>query len=150
MLIIVLGFAYYYLLSIYLHKKLLKQFIMISQNDKNYSSITHLSGFAGWFFPFGNILAPLVLWSVKKNESSFIDEHGKAAINFQLSIMLYVFLLAILCIPIAIFTLGIGIIAIIIGIIPAVLLKIALIILASIKANNGEDYTYPFTINFIK
>ena len=150
MLIIVLGFAYYYLLSIYLHKKLLKQFIMISQNDKNYSSITHLSGFAGWFFPFGNILAPLVLWSVKKNESSFIDEHGKAAINFQLSIMLYVFLLAILCIPIAIFTLGIGIIAIIIGIIPAILLKIALIILASIKANNGEDYTYPFTINFIK
>ena len=150
MLIIVLGFAYYYLLSIYLHKKLLKQFIMISRNDKNYSSITHLSGFAGWFFPFGNILAPLVLWSVKKNDSSFIDEHGKAAVNFQLSIMLYVFLLAILCIPIAIFTLGIGIIAIIIGIIPAVLLKIALIILASIKANNGEDYTYPFTINFIK
>ena len=124
MLIIVLGFAYYYLLSIYLYKKLLKQLIMISRNDKNYSSITHLSGFAGWFFPFGNILAPLVLWSVKKNESSFIDEHGKAAVNFQLSIMLYVFLLAILCIPIAIFTLGIGIIAIIIGIIPAVLLKI--------------------------
>ena len=123
---------------------------MISRNDKNYSSITHLSGFAGWFFPFGNILAPLVLWSVKKNESSFIDEHGKAAVNFQLSIMLYVFLLAILCIPIAIFTLGIGIIAIIIGIIPAVLLKISLIILASIKANNGEDYNYPFTINFIK
>lgn len=150
MLIIVLCFAYYCLLYIYLHKKLLKPFIMISRNDKNYSSITHLSGFAGWFFPFGNILAPLVLWSAKKNESSFVDEHGKAAVNFQLSIMLYVFLLAILCIPIAIFTLGIGIIAIIIGIIPAVLLKIALIILASIKANNGEDYTYPFTINFIK
>jgi uncharacterized Tic20 family protein len=123
---------------------------MISRNDKNYSSITHLSGFAGWFFPFGNILAPLVLWSVKKNESTFIDEHGKAAVNFQLSIMLYVVLLAILFIPIAIFTLGLGVIAILIGIIPAVLLKIALVILASIKANNGEDYTYPFTINFIK
>ena len=124
--------------------------IMITQNDKNYSSITHLSGFAGWFFPFGNIIAPLVLWTAKKNESAYIDTHGKSAVNFQLSLIVYGFLLAILFIPIAIFTLGLGIIAIIIGIIPAILLKIALIILASMKANSGEYYTYPFTIEFIK
>lgn len=124
--------------------------IMITQNDKNYSSITHLSGFAGWFFPFGNIIAPLVLWTAKKNESAYIDTHGKSAVNFQLSLIVYGFLLAILFVPIAIFTLGLGIIAIIIGIIPAILLKIALIILASMKANSGEYYTYPFTIEFIK
>ncbi|MBT8316297.1 MAG: DUF4870 domain-containing protein [Lutibacter sp.] len=123
---------------------------MITQNDKNYSSITHLSGFAGWFFPFGNIIAPLVLWTAKKNESAYIDTHGKSAVNFQLSLIVYGFLLAILFVPIAIFTLGLGIIAIIIGIIPAILLKIALIILASMKANSGEYYTYPFTIEFIK
>jgi uncharacterized Tic20 family protein len=123
---------------------------MITQNDKNYSSITHLSGFAGWFFPFGNIIAPLVLWAAKKNESAYIDTHGKSAVNFQLSLIVYGFLLAILFVPIAIFTLGLGIIAIIIGIIPAILLKIALIILASMKANSGEYYTYPFTIEFIK
>jgi uncharacterized Tic20 family protein len=123
---------------------------MITQNDKNYSSITHLSGFAGWFFPFGNIIAPLVLWSAKKNESAFIDAHGKAAVNFQLSILLYCILLAILFIPIAIFTLGLGVIAIVLGIIPAVILKFILIISASIKANNGEHYNYPFTIEFIK
>jgi len=123
---------------------------MVTQTDKNYSTITHLSGFAGWFFPFGNIIAPLVLWTAKKNESSFIDTHGKSAVNFQLSLILYGFLLALLFIPIAIFTLGLGIIAILIGIIPAILLKIALIISASIKANNGEHYTYPFTIEFVK
>jgi uncharacterized Tic20 family protein len=123
---------------------------MITQNDKNYSSITHLSGFAGWFFPFGNIIAPLVLWSAKKNESAYIDAHGKAAVNFQLSIILYCILLTILFIPIAIFTLGLGIIAIVIGIIPAIILKFILIISASIKANNGEHYNYPFTIEFIK
>ncbi|PHS53858.1 MAG: hypothetical protein COB01_03830 [Lutibacter sp.] len=121
---------------------------MITQNDKNYSSITHLSGFAGWFFPFGNIIAPLVLWSAKKNESSYIDIHGKSAVNFQLSIILYCFLLALLIVPIAIFTLDLGVIAI--GIIPAIILKIVLIISASIKANNGEYYNYPFTIEFIK
>lgn len=123
---------------------------MITRNDKNYSSITHLSGFAGWFFPFGNIIAPLVMWSAKKNESTYIDAHGKAAVNFQLSIILYCFLLALLFVPIAILTLGLGVLAIVIGIIPAIILKIALIINASIKANNGEYYHYPFTIEFIK
>ncbi len=123
---------------------------MTTQNDKNYSSITHLSGFAGWFIPFGNIIAPLVMWIAKKNDSTYIDEHGKAAVNFQLSIILYGFLLAILIIPITILTLGLGLIAILIAIIPAIILKIVLIISASIKASNGEYYDYPFTIQFIK
>jgi hypothetical protein len=123
---------------------------MTTQNDKNYSSITHLSGFAGWFIPFGNIIAPLVLWLAKKNESTYIDVHGKSAVNFQLSLILYCFLLAILILPITILTLGLGLIAIIIGIIPAIILKIVLIISASIKASNGEYYDYPFTIQFIK
>lgn len=123
---------------------------MITQNDKNYSTITHLSGFAGWVFPFGNIILPLVLWTAKKNESTFIDQHGKAAVNFQLSISLYVFLLIILFVPIAIFTLGLGVILIAVAIIPAIILKIVLIISASISASNGEYYDYPFTIEFIK
>ncbi|MCF6168359.1 DUF4870 domain-containing protein [Lutibacter sp.] len=123
---------------------------MITQNDKNYSSITHLSSFSGWFFPFGNIIVPLVLWSAKKNESSYIDIHGKSAVNFQLSLLLYGFLLTLLFVPIVIFTLGLGLIAIIIGIIPVILFKIALIIIASMKASNGEFYKYPFTIEFIK
>ncbi|WP_111708113.1 DUF4870 domain-containing protein [Lutibacter citreus] len=123
---------------------------MITQNDKNYSTLTHLSGFAGWFIPFGNILAPLVLWSAKKNESSYIDAHGKSAVNFQLSLIVYGFLLALLIVPVAILTLGLGLIAILLGIIPALILKVILIITASIKANNGEEYQYPFTIDFIK
>ncbi len=123
---------------------------MITQNDKNYSAITHLSGFAGWFFPFGNIIAPLVLWSAKKNESSYIDVHGKSAVNFQLSLIVYGFLLALLIVPIAIFTLGLGLIAIVLALIPALILKFILIISASIRASNGEQYQYPFTIEFIK
>ncbi|HEY9170387.1 MAG TPA: DUF4870 domain-containing protein [Lutibacter sp.] len=123
---------------------------MITQNDKTYSSITHLSGFAGWIFPFGNIIVPFVLWLAKKNESTYIDTHGKAAVNFQLSLVLYAFLLALIMIPLTIFTLGLGLIAVILGFIPAVILIIATIISASIKATNGEYYDYPFTIEFIK
>ncbi|MDO9595593.1 MAG: DUF4870 domain-containing protein [Lutibacter sp.] len=123
---------------------------MITQNDKNYSSITHLSSFAGWIFPFGNVIAPLVLWIAKKNESAYIDNHGKAVVNFQLSLMLYSFLLALLIIPITIFTLGLGLIAVILGIIPVIILIIVSVISASIKATHGEYYQYPFTIEFIK
>lgn len=123
---------------------------MITQNDKNYSTITHLSGFAGWFFPFGNIIAPLIMWIAKKNESTFIDEHGKAAVNFQISLILYGILLAILILPITILTLGLGLLAILLAIIPAIILKIVLIISASLTASNGNYYEYPFTIQFIK
>ncbi|MDP3312234.1 DUF4870 domain-containing protein [Lutibacter sp.] len=123
---------------------------MITQSDKNYSSLTHLSGFAGWFFPLGNIIAPLILWTAKKNESDYINEHGKSAINFQLSILVYCFLVALLIIPITILTLGIGLVAFLLAIIPAILLKIILIINASIKATHGETYHYPFSIEFIK
>ena len=124
--------------------------IMTTQNIKNYGTMTHLSSFAGYCFPFGNIIAPLVLWTMKKDESNFIDAHGKAAVNFQLSLLLYGILLAILIVPIAIFTLGFGLIALVIGIIPFFILKIILILYASMKANNGEFYRYPFTIDFIK
>ena len=123
---------------------------MITQNDKTYSSITHLSSFAGWIFPFGNVIVPFVLWTAKKSESTYIDTHGKAAINFQLSLMLYSFLLALLIIPLTIFTLGLGLVAVLLGIIPAIILIIATVISASIKATNGEYYDYPFTIEFIK
>lgn len=123
---------------------------MVTQNDKTYSSITHLSSFAGWIFPFGNVIVPFVLWSAKKSESAYIDSHGKAAINFQLSLMLYSFLLALLIIPLTIFTLGLGLVAVLLGIIPAIILIIATIISASIKATNGEYYDYPFSIEFIK
>lgn len=123
---------------------------MSTKNDNNFSSIIHLSIFAGWFFPFGNIIAPLVLWIAKKNESEFIDSHGKAALNFQISLYVYAILLTILIIPITILTLGIGLVAILISIIPILILQVVVIILASIKANNGEYYQYPFTIDFIK
>ena len=123
---------------------------MITQNDKNYSTFTHLSGFAGYFFPFGNIIAPLIMWTIKKEESTFIDHHGKSAINFQLSLLLYGFLLALLIVPITIFTLGLGLIALGLACIPYIILKFIVIITASMKANKGESYEYPFTIEFIK
>lgn len=69
---------------------------MITQQQKNVASIMHFSTFSKYFIPFGNIICPLFLWVFYKTNSSFEDENGKRAINFQLSMMLYGFILSVI------------------------------------------------------
>ena len=145
--------------------------------NKNMATLLQLSALTQYFFPLGNLIFPALLWSLKRNESEFVDYNGKQAINFQLSLFLYSFLLVIIAAPIFIYTLvsdmnfnivdngeffiedfSIGKITwlIMIGIIAGCIiggLKIAefvLILYASVKNNKGEKYNYPLTINFIK
>ncbi len=58
------------------------------QPDKTVASLIHVSAFSKYFIPFGNFILPLILWTAKKNDP-FVDEHGKQALNFQISIFLY-------------------------------------------------------------
>lgn len=143
---------------------------MNSKNTNNNAFLIHISAFAGYFFPLGGIIAPLIFWQVKKDESEFLDVNGKEAVNFNLSFMLYMFILGLSFIPFFIrsiinnidnlnhmnddfifdftsmfgFMGGISLIGIL-GI-----FRFVLIILAAVKANNGEAYKYPLTIKFIK
>ena len=140
--------------------------------------ILHLSTFSQWFFPFGNFILPLVLWSTMKKDSRFIDHHGRQAINFQLSLLVYTLVLAMIAIPIAMFTIfkhvpframvhdevyvgheltpenisGIAILAIMAAVVFC-FLKVAeffLVIYASVKATDGVEYEYPLCIPFIR
>ncbi len=148
-----------------------------TNNCKTLAALTHLSALSQYFFPLGNFILPVVIWSVSRRGSEFVDDHGKQAINFQLSIFLYSLVLAIIAIPILLFTIfknvpfsviadggefayhlspanitGIVIIAAI-AVMLFILLKVAeffLIIFASVRAANGEPYNYPFSIKFIK
>ena len=61
----------------------------ITKHQKNVSSAIHISTFSKYFFPFGNFIVPLIFWISNKNESEFVDENGKEALNFQISILLY-------------------------------------------------------------
>lgn len=143
---------------------------MALKNDNSNAFLIHISAFAGYFFPLGGVIAPIVFWQVKKNESKYLDEHGKEAVNFNLSFLLYTFILGLALIPFFFGTLfrvfenidhmhnefnfgfphlfgifgGISIIGLL------AIIRFTLIILASIRANNGEHYKYPFTINFVK
>ncbi|MEZ4817882.1 MAG: DUF4870 domain-containing protein, partial [Flavobacteriaceae bacterium] len=70
----------------------------IPENHKNIAAAMHLSSFAKFIFPFGNFLLPLILWSANK-EKPFAYEHGRQAINFQLSILLYSIVIGLICLP---------------------------------------------------
>ena len=103
-----------------------------------FSHLTALSAFIG--IPFGNIIGPLIIWLIKREEFPLVDDQGRESLNFQISMTIYTIVSFFLCF-------------IIIGflILPAVLLAdLILVIIASVKANKGEAYRYPLTIRFIK
>jgi len=103
----------------------------------------HLAGLGG-FVPLapilGSIIAPLIIWQIKKDWFAFVDEQGKEAVNFQISILIYALVAALLCF------LCIGFF-----LLPAVyIFDMVFLLIAAVKVNNGEHYRYPLTIRFIK
>ena len=111
------------------------------RQDRTLDATCHFLSFAGLIgIPFGNILGPLVLWAIKKDEMPSVNEHGKESINFQISMTIYTIIAGL-----SIFIL-IGIV-----LLPAIIvLNLVLVIIAGVKAANGEFYRYPLTIRFIK
>ena len=109
------------------------------QITRQWAMYVHLSALSGYLVPLGHIIAPIIIWSIKREGNSFIDVQGKESLNFQISMTLYTVILAILSI-------------VIIGLILLPLLFIVhltFIVIASMKANQGEFYRYPITIRFV-
>lgn len=113
-----------------------------SEKDvRMWNMLCHLSALAMFTsIPLANILGPLLIWQIKKKDFPSVDQHGKDAVNFQISMSIYAIVSWILCFVLIGFIL-----------LPAVLIAdLVFLIIASIKANNGEPYKYPLTITFIK
>lgn len=110
-----------------------------SNDERMWAMFAHLSALSGFIIPFGSILGPLIIWQIKKNEYAFVDDQGKEALNFQIT-MAIAFIVS--CILIFIL---IGIVLIwLVG-----LFDLIMTVIAAIKANNGERYRYPFTLRLI-
>jgi len=110
-----------------------------NKDEKMWAMLCHLSALAGFIIPFGNVIAPLVIWILKKDEFPHVDDQGKEALNFQISMTIY-------------FIVGAILILVAIGIVILPILGIfwlIMIVIASIKANDGEKYRYPFTIRLV-
>src|SRR4051794_35730178 len=65
---------------------------------RTWCMLCHLSALAGLLVPGGNVLGPLIVWLMKKDEGAEVDEHGKASLNFQISVFIYVAVLSVLAV----------------------------------------------------
>lgn len=113
---------------------------VLSESERNWAMLCHLSSFSGLIIPFGGIIGPLICWSSRRYESTFVDANGKNSINFQLSMLLYF----LVCVPLIFIFIGIFFM------IALLILRFICVIIASIKASRGEDYHYPLSIPFIQ
>ncbi len=89
---------------------------------------------------FTGFLGPLVIWLIKKDEMPFVNDQGKEALNFQITMFLA-------------FMVSFILIFVIIGLLLLPLLMVAnlvLSIIAAMKANEGVHYRYPFALRLIK
>ncbi|WP_375324258.1 DUF4870 domain-containing protein [Flagellimonas sp. GZD32] len=110
------------------------------RTDNTLLAVTHLTQLAGYAIGFGSLIIPLIIWLSSRDRVEGMDEHGKSIINFQLSLLLYIFI----SIP-AILLLGLGIL----GLIAAGILGFVLPIVNAVKAANGESPSNFMTIRFI-
>ena len=111
----------------------------ISSEERNWGMFCHLSALAGFIIPFGNIIGPLIIWLVKRDQFPFVNDQGKESLNFQISILIYIAVSAVLALLLIGFLLmaAVGVFCLI------------MVILASVKANEGVAYRYPLCIRFI-
>lgn len=111
-----------------------------TQEERTWGMIVHLSSLSGFLFGAGWIIAPLIIWLVKREEMPFVNQEGKKALNFQITMAIAAIISGILIIVLVGF----------VGLLAIAILQIIFPIMAGLKANEGESYTYPLSIPFLK
>ena len=108
-------------------------------DECNWAVATHLSGLAGYVVPFANVVAPLVIWLIKRDESSFIARHALAALNFQISMVIYLAIATLLTYVLIGFIL-----------LPAlIVLNVVAVVLAALRASRGGFRPYPLSLHLV-
>ncbi|MCD6327113.1 DUF4870 domain-containing protein [bacterium] len=113
---------------------------MDEKQARGWAMLSHLGTFAGVVIPFGNIIAPLVIWLIKREESAFVEDQAKESLNFQISWSIYMSIAGLL----TLILIGFVLVPI------AAIFGIIVVIIAAVRANKGEKYRYPLCIRFIR
>lgn len=107
---------------------------------RNWAMACHLAGLSAYIgVPFGHIFGPLLIWLIKKDEIPFVNDQGREAVNFGITLTIF-YVAAFIT---AFFLIGIPALLAL----PVVHLVIGII--AAMRASEGETYRYPFNIRFI-
>ena len=112
----------------------------VDEEIRNTAAVAHLSTFAGLVVPFGSVIGPLAVWLTRRDRGPFIDQAGREALNFGISIAIYGSVLVV-----AAFML-VGIPLLMVGVVAWVVLAS----LAAVKASQGQAYRYPLTLRLIR
>jgi uncharacterized Tic20 family protein len=120
--------------------------------ERNWAMACHLSALlVVTGIPLANILGPLIVWLLRKDQYQLVDEQGKESLNFQISMSIYALVglilsgllfVTILFIPLSVLTL------LLLGILGGA--DVVLVIIAAVNTSNGQHYQYPLTIRFLK
>lgn len=112
-----------------------------NRDERSWAMCCHLSALAMYIgIPFGNIIGPLIVWLIKRDEFAQVDVHGKESLNFQISMTIYMIIAGLMIIVV----IGIALLPLLF------VVDLILIVIASIKASEGEVYRYPFSIQFLR
>ena len=112
-----------------------------------WAMICHLGGLTGYVANgLGSIIVPLVVWIIKKDEIPEVDRHGKEALNFNITIAIYGLVLGV----VTFVTFGIAALFTVPLMLALVIFHLVCVVLAAIKANNGEEYRYPLCLRLVK
>ena len=112
----------------------------LSQDVRQWAMFCHFAAFFGLIFPFGNLIGPLIVWQLKKDLHPFVDDQGKEALNFQVSVALA----SVLCFLLTVGVIGFALLALVSG------GAIVLTAIAGIRANEGQAYRYPFSWRLLR
>ncbi|HUE61658.1 MAG TPA: DUF4870 domain-containing protein [Chthoniobacterales bacterium] len=111
-----------------------------SSSVRTWCILAHATALVGFLVPVaGHIVGPLIVWLAKRQDSPEIDAHGKESMNFQISMLIWNAIAAILIIVL----IGIPILILL------HILNIIFVIVASIQASEGKLYRYPLAIRLI-
>jgi len=112
----------------------------LTPDERHWGMFAHLSALAGFIIPFGSLIGPLIVWQLRKEEMPFVDDQGKEALNFQITVLLALLASMVLMVVLIGFLL-----------VPLVALAaLVLTVVAGIRANAGERYRYPFALRLVK
>lgn len=108
---------------------------------RRWGMLCHLSALLALVgVPLGNLVGPLIVWLMKKNEFPFVDAQGKESLNFQMSMTLY----GVVAAAASVILIGIPFL------VAVVLADLVLVVVAALKVGNGEPFRYPFTLKILQ
>ena len=112
----------------------------VDEMARNSAAVAHLSTFAGLVVPFGSVIGPLAVWLTRRDRDPFIDQAGREALNFGITIAIYGSVLLVAALML------VGIPLLVVGVVAWVVLAS----LAAVKASQGQAYRYPLTMRLVR